>query len=36
LDMQGMVLGVNTARADGEGIGIVRRIELMCEKLVTC
>ena len=36
LDMQGMVLGVNTARADGEGIGIVRRIELICEKLVTC
>ena len=36
LDLYGHVLGVNTARADGEGIGIARRIALLCEGLVVC
>lgn len=36
LDLQGRVLGINTWKRDGEGIGIAHRITLVCELLATC
>jgi len=36
LDLQGRVLGVNTWKRDGEGIGIAHRISLLCEKIAMC
>lgn len=36
LDGQGRVLGVNTWKVDGEGIGIAPRISLVCERLALC
>lgn len=36
LDLEGHVLGVNTWKADGEGIGIAHRISLVCQRLAVC
>lgn len=36
LDEHGRVLGVNTWKIDGEGIGIAPRISLVCERLALC
>lgn len=36
LDLHAQVVGINTARADGEGIGLARRIGLLCESLTVC
>jgi len=36
LDRQGRVLGVNTWKRDGEGIGIAHRISLVCDQLAIC
>jgi S1-C subfamily serine protease len=36
LDLQGRVLGVNTWKGDGEGIGIAHRISLVCDQLAIC
>lgn len=36
LDLQGRVLGINTWKRDGEGIGIAHRISLICERLAVC
>lgn len=36
LDLQGRVIGVNTWKADGEGIGIAHKITLLCQRLAVC
>ena len=36
LDLQGRVLGVNTWKVDGEGIGIAHKISLVCQRLAVC
>lgn len=36
LDLHARVLGVNTKKPDAEGIGIVQRIELLCQRLIVC
>ena len=36
LDLQGRILGVNTWKRDGEGIGIAHRISLVCDELAIC
>jgi len=36
LDREGKVLGVNTGGFGREGLNIAQRIELLCEKVVTC
>ena len=36
LDLEGRVLGVNTWKADGEGIGIAHKVSLLCQRLAIC